>query len=214
VAGSLRPTTAPPTKSSFFPFSSSSSSSSSSTPSPLVIAYSSSSSDDDDSVVVINPDYKLAAIFLALGALLDTIPYLQLLPGPFVTLLGVLFAVQATRIRFTFDREAFELKIGDDLEGSGENIVVGGENRWNYDSFVNWEFFPEGWIDQPQGPILVYFKETQTPQDQWGTGPGQMANSDDAMAKGAVPGQVHFFPALCDVKQLRSEFQKRGCQKL
>ena len=137
-------------------------------------------------MVVINPDYKLAAIFLALGALLDTIPYLQLLPGPFVTLLGVLFAVQATRIRFTFDREAFELKIGDDLEGSGENIVVGGENRWNYDSFVNWEFFPEGWIDQPQGPILVYFKETQTPKEFWNVGPGEQANSEEALAKGEI----------------------------
>ena len=39
--------------------------------------------------------------------------------------------------------------------------------RWTYDSFANWEFFPEGWIDQPQGPVLVYFKETQTPEDQW-----------------------------------------------
>ncbi len=24
-------------------------------------------------------------------------------------------------------------------------------------------FTTEGWIDEPQGPILVYFKETQTP---------------------------------------------------
>ena len=100
--------------------------------------------------------------------------------------------------------------LGDQSLGkTGENFAVGGENRWAYSSFVNWDFFPSADL-----PVLVYFKETQTPQDQWGTGPGQMANSDDAMAKGAVPGQVHFFPALCDVKQLRSEFQKRGCQKL
>ena len=31
--------------------------------------------------------------------------------------------------------------------------------RGRYDSFVNWEFFPS--VDVP---ILVYFKETQTPQ--------------------------------------------------
>lgn len=35
---------------------------------------------------------------------------------------------------------------------------MGGENCWTYDSFVNYDFFPEGWIDKPQGPILVYFK--------------------------------------------------------
>ena len=165
-------------------------------------------------MVVVEPDYKLAGIFLGAGILLDTIPYVQLTFGPLVTLLGILFAVQATRIRFTFDNEAFELKMGEDLRDTGDNIVVGGANRWAYGSFVNWEFFPEGWIDQPQGPILVYFKETQTPSDQWNVGPGQSANSEEALAKGAVPGQVHFFPALCNTKQLRAEFQRRGCAKL
>mmetsp|Transcript_9645 Transcript_9645/g.18931 ORF Transcript_9645/g.18931 Transcript_9645/m.18931 type:complete len:104 (+) Transcript_9645:491-802(+) len=101
-----------------------------------------------------------------------------------------------------------------DGSDSGENIVVGGDNRWTYDSFVNYAFFPEGWIDQPQGPILVYFKETQTPEAEWDVGPGKSANGADAIAKGAVPGQVHFFPALCDTKQLRDEFERRGCAKL
>jgi len=77
-----------------------------------------------------------------------------------------------------------------DGSDSGENIVVGGDNRWTYDSFVNYAFFPEGWIDQPQGPILVYFKETQTPEAEWDVGPGKSANGADAIAKGAVPGQV------------------------
>ena len=49
---------------------------------------------------------------------------------------------------------------------------------------------PQGWIDQPQGPILVYFKETQTPEGEWEVGPGQSANSAEALAKGAVRGQV------------------------
>ena len=62
---------------------------------------------------------------------------------------------------------------------------MGGANRWKYDSFVNWEFFPS--VDLP---VLVYFKETQTPQDQWDVGPGQWANGEDALAKGAVKGQV------------------------
>ena len=63
---------------------------------------------------------------------------------------------------------------------------MGGANRWKYESFVNWEFFPS--VDLP---ILVNFTETQTPQDQWDVGPGQGANGADALAKGAVKGQVH-----------------------
>jgi hypothetical protein len=34
--------------------------------------------------------------------------------------------------------------------------VLGTENKWRYDSFVNWDFFPSIHL-----PILVYFKETQ-----------------------------------------------------
>ena len=37
-------------------------------------------------------------------------------------------------------------------------MVVGGENRWKYDTFVNWDFLPS-----EDFPILVYFRETQTP---------------------------------------------------
>lgn len=167
--------------------------------------------------VVTEQDFKLAAIFLtlALGLVFEPfVPYVPFVLGGPVTLLGVLFLVQTFRVRFVFTDDAFELKMGDDLKDTGENIVVGGENSWSYDSIVNWEFFPKGWIDQPQGPILVYFKETQTPSDQWNVGPGEKANSDEALANGAVPGQVHFFPALCNTKQLREEFTKRGVAKL
>lgn len=164
--------------------------------------------------VVIDPSFNLAGIFLTAGILLDFIPYMQLTLGPLVTLLGVLFLVQTFRIRFVFNETDFELRLGDSLDESGDNIVVGGENRWSYDSFVNWEFFPKGWVDTPQGPVLAYFKETQTPSDKWDEGPGKSANSPEALAKGAVPGQVHFFPVLCDAKQLRAEFEKRNCAKL
>eukprot|EP00591_Stephanopyxis_turris_P001022 CAMPEP_0195521194 /NCGR_PEP_ID=MMETSP0794_2-20130614/18199_1 /TAXON_ID=515487 /ORGANISM="Stephanopyxis turris, Strain CCMP 815" /LENGTH=239 /DNA_ID=CAMNT_0040650701 /DNA_START=52 /DNA_END=771 /DNA_ORIENTATION=- len=166
--------------------------------------------------VVIDADYKLAAAFLSAGVLMDTIPYVQLLPGPIVTALGVLFLIQTTRIRFVFDKDSFELKTGSPttLKDAGENIIVGGANKWKYDSFVNYDFFPKGWVDQPQGPILVYFKETQTPDDQWNAGPGASANSEEAIANGALPGQVHFFPALCNTQQLKAEFERRGCAKL
>lgn len=53
-----------------------------------------------------------------------------------------------------------EVKIGNDegqLESSGENAFVGGESRWSYDSWTNWEVYPS-----ESFPILMYFKETQT----------------------------------------------------
>lgn len=164
--------------------------------------------------VVIDPDYRLAGIFLGLGIFLDTLPFIQFTLGPIVTLLGILFLVQTNRIRFCFDETAFELKIGDDLAKTGDNVVVGGDNRWDYDSFVNWKFFPSAWLNQPQGPVLAYFKETQTPASSWNEGPGKTANSPEAIANGAVPGQVHFFPVLCNAKQLAAEFERRGCKKL
>ena len=63
-------------------------------------------------------------------------------------------------------------------------------------------------------PILVYFKETQTPEDQWNVGPGEQANSPEALAKGAKRGQVHFFPAIARVDRLKAEFASHGCAKL
>eukprot|EP00931_Biecheleriopsis_adriatica_P044224 TRINITY_DN25279_c0_g1_i1.p1 TRINITY_DN25279_c0_g1~~TRINITY_DN25279_c0_g1_i1.p1 ORF type:complete len:252 (+),score=57.12 TRINITY_DN25279_c0_g1_i1:37-792(+) len=170
--------------------------------------------------VVIKEDYTLAAVFSAVGLLLcGALPNLGFGLGLLILLLGVLFFVQAGRVRFVFDDEAFELRTlgsgeGEELESPGENIVVGGKNRWAYSSFVNWEFFPKGLVEKGLPPILVYFKETQTPESEWSTGPGASANSPEALEKGAVPGMVHFFPAICDTQQIKAEFERRGCKKL
>eukprot|EP00930_Biecheleria_cincta_P080572 TRINITY_DN68932_c0_g1_i1.p1 TRINITY_DN68932_c0_g1~~TRINITY_DN68932_c0_g1_i1.p1 ORF type:complete len:258 (-),score=49.95 TRINITY_DN68932_c0_g1_i1:42-788(-) len=169
--------------------------------------------------VVIKEDYTLAGVFSVLGLVLcAALPYLGFGLGAFILLLGILFFVQAGRVRFVFDDEAFELRTlssdKEELESPGENIVVGGKNRWAYSSFVNWEFFPKGLVEKGLPPILVYFKETQTPQSEWSTGPGASANSEDALAKGAVPGMVHFFPAICDAQQIKAEFERRGCKKI
>ena len=138
--------------------------------------------------------------------------------GNLLLCLGLFLILQTTRIRFVFDDDAFEVKtkeldalFSDDssLTNTGENFAVGGENRWTYDSFVNWEFFPS--VDLP---ILVYFKETQTPKDKWNVGPGEMANNAEALAKGAVPGQVHFFPCIADAQQLKAQFEAKKCAKL
>lgn len=88
------------------------------------------------------------------------------------------------------------------------------------------------------------FKETQTPEDQWDVGPGEQANSAEALAKGAKRGQVplrpsapeqelgrslphlpdrhatryvaqvHFFPAISNVAYLKDGFVKHSCAKL
>lgn len=142
--------------------------------------------------VVIDPDFRVAALFLALGAVLDVIPYIQLTLGPLVTLLGALFLFQTFRIRFIFDESNnLELvttkRLGNDAEftTSGENVIVGGANRWACDKIVNYDFFPQSWMESPlKLPILVYFKETQTPADSWNEGPGKSANDPEKIAAG------------------------------
>lgn len=170
--------------------------------------------------VTIDNDFRVAAAFLAGGLLLDQIPYIQLTLGPLVTLLGVLFLVQSFRIRFVFN-EKNELELVNvknfltgETESSGENPVVGGANVWACDTIVNYDFFPPIG-SSPVGPILVYFKETQTDSKFWNDGPGELANKEEKIQSGeAVPGQVHFFPAVCSSEQIRDEFAKRGCGKL
>mmetsp|Transcript_24535 Transcript_24535/g.44273 ORF Transcript_24535/g.44273 Transcript_24535/m.44273 type:complete len:235 (+) Transcript_24535:1-705(+) len=146
--------------------------------------------------VVIDTDYTLAAAFGVVAASIVAVNHGVggVLGGGFIALLASLFAVQATRLRFVFDKDCFELKsvesLGSgELQDSGENIVVGGANRWAYSSFVNWDFYPSA-----DFPILVYFKETQTPKED-----------------GSEPGQIHFFPAIANVKQLKEQFELRGC---
>jgi hypothetical protein len=159
--------------------------------------------------VIIDSDYTLAAAFAILGiAILFTdynvdgsLSLVGAFGGCFITLLGVLFAIQARRIRFVFNEQYFEIKTVEQtttttdtdgssskgivvLKDSGENFVVGGANRWAYTSFVNWKFFPSLEV-----PILVYFKEIQTIKAN-GT------NND---------GQIHFFPAVANCKQLREQ---------
>ncbi|PSC71883.1 DUF3119 family [Micractinium conductrix] len=87
--------------------------------------------------------------------------------------LGAFLAFQANRVRFVFDDTSLEVLIGPAAKKS-DNAFVGGENRWAYDTFVNWEYW---W---PAFPVLVYFKETQTKPE----------------------GQIHFFPIIMDGKQL------------
>ncbi|XP_020592660.1 uncharacterized protein LOC110033125 isoform X2 [Phalaenopsis equestris] len=130
--------------------------------------------------VIPDPDYKIPIVLLGLAG--GFLYQENLLPAATLGLLGLLLLVQANRVRFVFDEEALEVRIGEQLEESGENVFVGGKNRWNYSNFVNWELW---W---PNFPILVYFKETQTkPQ-----------------------GQIHFFPVIFNGKQLYNVMLERA----
>ncbi|KAI4344127.1 hypothetical protein L6164_011394 [Bauhinia variegata] len=130
--------------------------------------------------VIPDPDYRIPIVLLGVaGGLAYTDNVVPAIP---VGLLGLLLLVQATRVRFVFDDESLEVKVGDQLKESGENVFVGGKNRWKYSTFVNWELW---W---PNFPILVYFKETQTKPE----------------------GQIHFFPVIFNGKQLYDVMVERA----
>ncbi|KAK7388695.1 hypothetical protein VNO78_23522 [Psophocarpus tetragonolobus] len=130
--------------------------------------------------VIPEPDYRIPIVLLGIaGGLVYTD---NLVPAVPVGLLGLLLLFQTTRVRFVFDDEALEVKIGEQLQESGENVFVGGKNRWKYSTFINWEFW---W---PNFPILVYFKETQTKPE----------------------GQIHFFPIIFNGKQLYDVMVERA----
>ncbi|CAK0783304.1 hypothetical protein CVIRNUC_006503 [Coccomyxa viridis] len=95
-------------------------------------------------------------------------------------ILGAFLAFQASRVKFVFDNDSLEVVLGE-TNAETENAFVGGENKWKFSTFTNWEFW---W---PNFPVLVYFKETQTKPE----------------------GQIHFFPIIFNSEQLYSTMVKR-----
>ena len=93
---------------------------------------------------VIEPSYNLAIGSLALGAAFG-VPgsplksklsaFLGAIP---LTLFGLFLAYQTTTLRFTFDDENFSL-VKSNLDSTGENVVVGGENVWAHNKVVNYD---------------------------------------------------------------------------
>lgn len=51
------------------------------------------------------------------------------------------FLLQASRVRFRFEDDALEVVLGEQNNKS-ENKFVGGENRWKFSAFTNWEVSP------------------------------------------------------------------------
>ena len=77
------------------------------------------------------------------------------------------------RLDFTFDDEAFELKSGE--EDIGENVVVGGANRWAYNTFVNYETFPKGWDRCGNHPVISVIASTPSRRRGHGDNAASMA---------------------------------------
>jgi hypothetical protein len=163
-------------------------------------------------VEFIEPSYNLAigAFGVGLvGGLLEDVrnsegvkqPTAKLFGG--IALLFTLFAgflaFQTTTLRFTLDDNSFSL-VKSNGSPLGDNIKVGGENKWAYSSFENWAFLPSD-----DFPILVYFKENQTPIENRAEAP---------IFVDSVEGQAHFFPSIANSKQLEQGFLKNGCKKL
>eukprot|EP00591_Stephanopyxis_turris_P001338 CAMPEP_0195527780 /NCGR_PEP_ID=MMETSP0794_2-20130614/29696_1 /TAXON_ID=515487 /ORGANISM="Stephanopyxis turris, Strain CCMP 815" /LENGTH=224 /DNA_ID=CAMNT_0040658775 /DNA_START=33 /DNA_END=707 /DNA_ORIENTATION=- len=115
------------------------------------------------------------------------------------TIFSLFLTFQTTTLRFGFDDDSFSL-VKNDGSSLGENVVVGGENKWGYSSFKNWDFLPSA-----DFPILVYFREDQTPVE----------NREEApIVVDDLEGQVHFFPAIANSKQLKEGFLKYQCTRI
>mmetsp|Transcript_24234 Transcript_24234/g.67534 ORF Transcript_24234/g.67534 Transcript_24234/m.67534 type:complete len:260 (-) Transcript_24234:259-1038(-) len=170
--------------------------------------------------VMIDPSYTLTMAVAALGPLimwyhpsyaLDGSPsMIGIMGGCFHLLFAALLWVQTRRVRCVFERDAFEfynikghkldLDKGARLETKPSNYVTGSSNRWRYDSIIHYGFFPS-----ERFPVICYFKETDTPEEQW----NRWFAAFDSYGR----GQPHFFPGICDVAQFKHEMESRGVKR-
>jgi Protein of unknown function (DUF3119) len=159
-----------------------------------------------DLPLMVDSSYNLAAGCAVIGTACGVLenfkgPTGKLFGGGAIafTVFAAFIAFQTTTLRFQFDDTSFSL-VKADGQSNGKNIVVGGENSWKYNTFVNYDFLPS-----EEFPILVYFKETQTPKQNWVEVP---------IVVDKAAGQGHFFPAIANTAQLKAAFESNKCAKL
>ena len=117
---------------------------------------------------------------------------------------------QTDRVRCVFDSQnTFEFK---NLKKSGElvrkpnlNYVKGTINRWKCGTTVDF-----GYVPSKIFPLIVWFKETETPPDTWGQY-GQWGKLFANRSKTA-PSAIHFFPGFVDIDRWESEMLSRGAK--
>mmetsp|Transcript_25090 Transcript_25090/g.59604 ORF Transcript_25090/g.59604 Transcript_25090/m.59604 type:complete len:271 (+) Transcript_25090:165-977(+) len=170
---------------------------------------------------VVSPDYTLTWAVALLGPLImwyhpsymaDGSPSLIGVFGcGFHLLFATLLGVQTARVRLVFEKDGFEFfnvkGPGLDYEGGKaelvrkpDNYVAGTHNRWKYDSIINYGFFPS-----EDFPVICYFKETQTPEWKW----SRWFAAFDSYGR----GQPHFFPGICNVHEIKKQFEARGVKR-
>lgn len=130
--------------------------------------------------------------------------------GLFHLLFAALLWVQTRRVRLVFKKDGFEfyniqgpqldMTKGAKLVPKPGNYVTGTINRWKYDSITNYGFFPSF-----DFPVIVYFKETETPEWKW----NRWFAAFDIYQR----GQPHFFPGIVNVQQLKKELEARGVKR-
>lgn len=169
---------------------------------------------------IVDRDFSVATTLMAVGIWLtcfgpSNYHEVDMIGGIFHIWFGAFIGKQTMKTRAVFTKDSFELRtvtnkhLGLQADKGlkpkeRKNYVLGTDNTWKFDSFVNWDFFPS--VDLP---ILVYFKETQTPKEvqiKGSLGARQMDRRDN--------GQMHFFPAYANAKQLREQFEVHRCQKI
>jgi hypothetical protein len=170
--------------------------------------------------VMIEPSYFLTWAVLALGPLIwwyhpsyaaDGTPSLiGIFGGGFHVIFAALLWVQTKRVRCVFEKDGFEfynivgkgldLEKGAKLVRKPDNYVSGTRNRWKYDKIINYGFFPS--LDFP---VICYFKETETPKEQW--------NKWFAAFDSYQRGQPHFFPGICNVYEFKKQMELRGVKR-
>jgi hypothetical protein len=170
--------------------------------------------------VIIEPSYFLTFAVAILGPLIwwyhpsyavDGTPSLiGIFGGGFHVLFAALLWVQTKRVRCVFEKDAFEfynirgprldLERGAKLVKKPNNYVSGTRNRWKYDKITNYGFFPS--LDFP---VICYFKETETPEEQW----DKWFAAFDSYGR----GQPHFFPGICNVYQFKEQMELRGVKR-
>ena len=102
-----------------------------------------------DPITVVDPSYNLAAGAATLGLAAGVLENFKGATGKLFgglaivfTLIGGFFAYQTATLRFTFDENNFALTSSLDGGKIGKNEIVGGENKWTYKSFLNYDFLP------------------------------------------------------------------------
>lgn len=123
-------------------------------------------------------------------------------------ILGYYVLKQTDRVRCVFDKSSFEFKNikGNELvRKPNKNYVKGTINKWNCATTVDFGYFPS-----KSYPLVVWFKETETPSNTWGDYGlwGQWLQNPSPTAPA-----IHFFPGFIDIDTWEKEMLARGAKR-